>query len=237
MSQPEIQTLPLDALRRRLLADSQSDSKLGVPCGVTLIPRIQMDKFRKLLLNKLVEDKMRWKMVCTTSDRAWMCLHLSAACAAIMDHSESDLSLAQALTELQVEYYPGVRRKHSVFGQMHWPRVPLSTETRFRFVEIFAGIGGKTLFFSTQNTPESHRYFINCLYIYIYAGFRLGLEPLGGKCAFASEIDVHAQATYLANFHDPAELVGDITGLPLDSTTPPFELLTGGFPCQSFSQR
>lgn len=51
----------------------------------------------------------------------------------------------------------------------------------FRFIDLFAGIGG----------------------------FRIGLERLGGECVFSSEIDRHAAATYERNFgHKPA---GDIT--------------------------
>lgn len=51
----------------------------------------------------------------------------------------------------------------------------------FRFIDLFAGIGG----------------------------FRIGLERLGGECVFSSEIDKHAAATYQRNFgHKPS---GDIT--------------------------
>lgn len=49
------------------------------------------------------------------------------------------------------------------------------------FIDLFAGIGG----------------------------FRLGLESLGAKCVFSSEIDKSARETYISNFHD--EPAGDIT--------------------------
>ena len=72
------------------------------------------------------------------------------------------------------------------------------------FIELFAGIGG----------------------------FRLGLEPHGLKCAFASEIDHKTQEIYQQNHnHKPA---GDITQIPADQI-PPHDILTAGFPCQSFS--
>jgi DNA (cytosine-5)-methyltransferase 1 len=103
---------------------------------------------------------------------------------------------------------------------------------RFTFAEIFAGIGG----------------------------FRLGLEPLGGRCVLAAEIDVAAAQTYRANFPDPdaavpggaaataaglrqpeavsepaqgagSMLAGDITEYG-SAELPPFDLLTAGFPCQ-----
>ena len=76
---------------------------------------------------------------------------------------------------------------------------------RFRFVELFAGIGG----------------------------FRVGLERLGGECVFASEWDPSCCATYRTNFGDnPA---GDITHVD-EKAIPPHDILTAGFPCQSFSR-
>ena len=80
-----------------------------------------------------------------------------------------------------------------------------STPSTFRYVELFAGIGG----------------------------FRLALDALGGRCCLASEIDAAAAATYALNFGGP--VAGDITEVP-DSEIPSHDLLTGGFPCQPFSQ-
>ncbi len=59
--------------------------------------------------------------------------------------------------------------------------------TRFRFIDLFAGIGG----------------------------FRIALSAIGGKCVFTSEWDKHSQATYKAWFgHQPH---GDINGIePVD---------------------
>eukprot|EP00873_Tetraselmis_striata_P003959 jgi/Tetstr1/424223/TSEL_000153.t1 len=76
----------------------------------------------------------------------------------------------------------------------------------FRFVELFAGIGG----------------------------FHLGLQALGGRCVFASELDPEAQRVYAQNF--PTELLaGDITEVNA-AEIPAHELLTAGFCCQSFSR-
>jgi len=55
---------------------------------------------------------------------------------------------------------------------------------KFRFIDLFAGIGG----------------------------MRLAFEAAGGKCVFASEWDRHAQKTYLSNFGDLPE--GDIRQIP-----------------------
>jgi DNA (cytosine-5)-methyltransferase 1 len=56
-----------------------------------------------------------------------------------------------------------------------------SKKPDFKFIDLFAGIGGT----------------------------RLGFEAAGGECVFTSEWDVHAQKTYEANFGDMPS--GDIT--------------------------
>lgn len=73
-----------------------------------------------------------------------------------------------------------------------------------RFIDLFAGIGG----------------------------FRLGLESIGAKCVFSSEIDEHAISMYQENFHDNPKC--DITKIN-PSKIPDFDILCAGFPCQSFS--
>jgi DNA (cytosine-5)-methyltransferase 1 len=84
--------------------------------------------------------------------------------------------------------------------------LPAQADTRFRFIDLFAGIGG----------------------------LRRGFEDLGGKCVFTSEWDKYSQQTYLANFAPDHEVVGDITKVPVE-TIPPHDLLLAGFPCQPFS--
>lgn len=82
-------------------------------------------------------------------------------------------------------------------------RVP----NRFRFIDLFAGIGG----------------------------MRIPFDELGGRCVLTSEIDRHAIATYKRNFHDEDHVfVGDITDVSI-SEIPDHDLLLGGFPCQPFS--
>jgi len=74
----------------------------------------------------------------------------------------------------------------------------------FNFIDLFAGIGG----------------------------FRLGLEPYGGKCVFSCEIDPYAAKTYQAWHGD--DPIGDITILD-PASVPDHDILTGGFVCKSFS--
>ena len=61
------------------------------------------------------------------------------------------------------------------------PRRSRKAKADFRFVDLFAGIGG----------------------------FRLAMEAVGGRCVFSSEWDRFAQETYRANFGDVPH--GDIT--------------------------
>lgn len=81
------------------------------------------------------------------------------------------------------------------------------SEPAFRFIDLFAGIGG----------------------------LRRGFEPLGGKCVFTSEWDRYSAATYRANHpYDDHEVAGDITGIEA-ADIPEHDLLLAGFPCQPFS--
>jgi len=92
----------------------------------------------------------------------------------------------------------------------------------FKFIDLFAGIGG----------------------------IRIAFENNGGKCVFSSEYDKFSQITYETFFgekpiyeNDCNELLfgktGDITKLSstnlIQQCVPDHDILTGGFPCQPFS--
>ena len=77
---------------------------------------------------------------------------------------------------------------------------------RFRFIDLFAGVGG----------------------------IRLGFESHGGECVFTSEWNDFSKKTYIENFGDHHPFVGDIVPYPADEV-PDHDLLLGGFPCQPFS--
>lgn len=64
-------------------------------------------------------------------------------------------------------------------------------------------------------------------------GFRIAFENIGGESVFVSEWDIPCQKTYSENFGEiPA---GDITKIKAGEILD-FDVLTGGFPCQPFSQ-
>lgn len=87
-------------------------------------------------------------------------------------------------------------------------RAEAPEEPAFRFIDLFAGIGG----------------------------LRRGFDGIGGKCVFTSEWDRFAQATYRANYHDGPDHVfkGDITKVEMEEI-PEHDVLLAGFPCQPFS--
>lgn len=64
-------------------------------------------------------------------------------------------------------------------------------------------------------------------------GFHQALSQLGGECVFASDIDKECQRTYFENYG--VMPVGDITKVD-EKAIPDFDVLCGGFPCQSFSK-
>jgi DNA (cytosine-5)-methyltransferase 1 len=63
-------------------------------------------------------------------------------------------------------------------------------------------------------------------------GFEQALNKLGGKCVMASEIDKFANKAYEVLYGEPT--VGDVTEIEAEDV-PDHDLLTFGFPCQSFS--
>ncbi|WP_025772228.1 DNA (cytosine-5-)-methyltransferase [Thioalkalivibrio sp. HK1] len=89
---------------------------------------------------------------------------------------------------------------------------PLHRRSLFRFVDLFAGVGG----------------------------IRLPFEEIGGRCVFTAERDRFSCQTYKANFPEPIDsdhiLAGDIKPWAADpSSIPSHDVLLAGFPCQPFS--
>lgn len=86
-------------------------------------------------------------------------------------------------------------------------RAASQAESKFTFIDLFAGIGG----------------------------MRKGFESIGGECAFTCEWDRYSQQTYRANFPgDAHEIAGDIREVR-EADIPAHDVLLAGFPCQPFS--
>ena len=67
-------------------------------------------------------------------------------------------------------------------------------------------------------------------------GFRSGLEAIGGfECVGYCEIDKYAKQAYEAMYDTRGELYFDDARKIVPEQLPDFDLLLGGFPCQSFS--
>nr|WP_318659985.1 DNA (cytosine-5-)-methyltransferase [uncultured Treponema sp.] len=83
----------------------------------------------------------------------------------------------------------------------------IEEETRFTFIDLFAGIGG----------------------------FHLAMKKLGGKCVFASELKEDLRVLYKENFE--IDCFGDINEVDIEKEIPQkFDMLCAGFPCQPFSK-
>lgn len=81
-----------------------------------------------------------------------------------------------------------------------------NAEAPFKFIDLFAGIGG----------------------------LRRGFDAIGGECVFTCEMNKYSQETYRANFGADHEIAGDITQVAA-TDIPAHDLLLAGFPCQPFS--
>lgn len=80
----------------------------------------------------------------------------------------------------------------------------------FTFIDLFCGIGG----------------------------FHQAMTSLGGNCVFACDISLQCREVYKKNFCKNNEFIiaGDIKSAIKKKIIPPFDVLCGGFPCQTFSK-
>ena len=97
------------------------------------------------------------------------------------------------------------------FDDLRWMRktdvpFPPIENPKFKFIDLFAGIGG----------------------------FRLAMQINGGECVFSSEWNESAKKTYFENYGEMP--YGDITKEETKERIPcGFDVLCAGFPCQPFS--
>lgn len=92
--------------------------------------------------------------------------------------------------------------------------IPLKRNKRlsfgFTFIDLFCGIGG----------------------------FHQAMRLLGGNCVFACDINAQCREIYSKNFcpNNEFPVLGDITSAITQNAIPKFDVLCGGFPCQTFSK-
>ncbi len=82
---------------------------------------------------------------------------------------------------------------------------------QFTFIDLFCGIGG----------------------------FHQALASLGGKCVFACDINELCRIVYAENYKnedDDLVIAADIKKVAKENDIPKFDVLCGGFPCQTFSK-
>lgn len=218
---------------------SNREKDYGIPVASLLLPRHVAGYLKKLWpqtneCGRIGLSKVRE----VPNEPNYVLINISSHTAKIFAFERNLLGndIENFINTYQIEYYPGIRIYDQIFNKQQVIGIRnIPSNTRFTFAELFAGIGG----------------------------FRLGLESLGGKCVFASEIDSGARDTYILNFHSKNkknnnnednsinddnnnednndndnnnELYGDISEIYAQDL-PPFDILTGGFPCQSFSVR
>jgi DNA (cytosine-5)-methyltransferase 1 len=134
--------------------------------------------------------------------------------------ARSGLSLDEAelvlgISPRQIRRYvagdaPAPKLVHEKVQEIASQRLASRPLARFRFIDLFAGIGG----------------------------LRLGFEAIGGRCVFTSEWDRWSNETYRRNFPDGDDhmMAGDITPFgERPEKIPEFDVLLAGFPCQPFS--
>lgn len=80
----------------------------------------------------------------------------------------------------------------------------------FTFIDLFCGIGG----------------------------FHQAMETLGGRCVFAADINASCREVYKKNYcpNDEFPVWGDVIDAIRQNVIPQFDVLCGGFPCQTFSK-
>ncbi len=85
-----------------------------------------------------------------------------------------------------------------------------SKDDRFTFIDLFCGVGG----------------------------FHQAMRSLGGRCVFACDIKPQCREVYKVNYcpNDEFPVEGDIVESIENNAIPRFDVLCGGFPCQTFSK-
>lgn len=167
----------------------------------------------KISIEKLIEGKHKSRKSTLGYDDAALTHYLQNNKNGVSSYFKEDavaytkLILSERLNSRldYTEYEAEQALQYSIFEDNGIP-FPADKNTTFRFIDLFAGIGG----------------------------FRLALQNLNGKCIYSSEFEPDAKFTYAMNFGKVP--FGDITSERTKAYIPnKFDILCAGFPCQAFS--
>lgn len=118
--------------------------------------------------------------------------------------------LADAETRCGDEAMLNATQRNELAELRTWAKAQIEKQlkplTGIRFLDVFAGVGG----------------------------FHQAMASLGASCAGAVEIDPAARETYRANYGTGLQIFDDVCKVDAHAL-PEFEMLCGGFPCQSVS--
>ena len=201
-----------------------SEMLLGMPVGAFLVKRSNANTLIDILRQQALLKKMknvtpycppsvqnetaagvREEGACGENAQQLLAVHVAGV---ISESLKTTLIPSRAEAYIpwhRVRSNGDTRTKHTTESDTKMNHSASPAVARFTFVELFAGIGM----------------------------FRLGLERIGGRCVFSSEIAPVARKVYAKHFGE--EPNGDITEYPSD-LVPNHDILTAGFPCQSFSK-
>lgn len=114
----------------------------------------------------------------------------------------------QQLVEIINKYYASSSPSRQIINETiaHSPQIQPPEPGTLKFIDLFCGIGG----------------------------FHQALHRIGAQCVFACDIDEQCRKTYERNYGLKPH--SDISKISINAETiPEFDILCGGFPCQSFS--
>ena len=170
-----------------------------------------MSSIQAISIDNLGRDKSQLKLVEEAENKAILTHYLHNYQNGVKKHYEKDalLTLNNYLEcEQQSDNFPFLLENtlQQLLSEVENVPFPTPKNYKFKFIDLFAGIGG----------------------------FRLALQNVGGKCIYTSEWNSNAKKTYRANFGEVP--FGDITKEKNKNYIPDqFDILCAGFPCQAFS--
>ena len=170
-----------------------------------------MSSIQAISIDNFGRDKSQLKLVEEAENKAVLTHYLHNYQNGVKKHYEKDalLTLNNYLEcEQQSDNFPVLLENtlQQLLSEVENVPFPTPKNYKFKFIDLFAGIGG----------------------------FRLALQNVGGKCIYTSEWNSNAKKTYRANFGEIP--FGDITKEKNKNYIPDqFDILCAGFPCQAFS--